>query len=123
MNIHLTCMTALNQQVFPTFFKPTGHPSCRCRSYGFTGSTNLTQGSPLFLFSPDLFSAKLASKTLKQTKTGLDVCIFLIFADVIAAILYDLNKRSPKSFFCKCHLTWPPCLCRMNLLELITNLQ
>ena len=66
MTKHLTCITALNQQVFPTFFKPTGHPSCRCRSYGFTGSTNLTQGSPLFLFSPDLFSAKLASKTLKQ---------------------------------------------------------
>ena len=66
VNSDCTWMTALNQQVLPTFLRPTGHPSCLCRSYGFTGSTNLTQGSPLFRFSPDLFSAKLASKTLTK---------------------------------------------------------
>lgn len=59
----LTWITALNQQVLPTFFRPTGARSCLFLSYGFRESLHTSVG---VLFKQPLFSAMLASRTLKQ---------------------------------------------------------
>ena len=63
----LTCVTAENQQVFPTFFSPTGQSPSLFLSCGFWGSTN--QISPLFRFVPTLLSCKLCSSTLQVIVT------------------------------------------------------
>lgn len=59
----LTCMTALNQQVFPTFFRPTGQLSILFLSCGLGESLHT---SVWVRFRLALFSAMLASKTLKK---------------------------------------------------------
>ena len=62
-----TCMTQENQQVLPTFLRPTGQLATRLRSCGLSGSTN--QMSARFRFVPDvvvdLLSRRLCSSTLK----------------------------------------------------------
>lgn len=65
-----TCMTALNQQVLPTFFSPTGQFSILFLSCGLGESL---QTSVWVRFRLALFSAMLASKTLsnKQAKQNL----------------------------------------------------
>ncbi len=57
-------MTALNQQVLPTFFSPTGQLSILFLSCGFGESLHT---SVWVRFRLALFSAMLASKTLKKT--------------------------------------------------------
>lgn len=58
----LTWITALNQQVLPTFFRPTGQLSTRFLSCGLGESLHT---SVWVRFRLALFSAMLASKTLK----------------------------------------------------------
>ena len=62
-----TWMTALNQQVLPTFLSPTGQLPCRFLSWGFNGSTN-HRWSVRFRFIPSFVSsAMLLSRTLETT--------------------------------------------------------
>ena len=71
--VRLTWMTALNQHVFPTFFRPTGKFSFRFLSWGFSGSMKDCQTLPRFRLLPPRDSIKLASKTLQEkvSKVGL----------------------------------------------------
>lgn len=68
----LTCMTALNQHVFPTFFSPTGQLSCLFLSYGLGESLHT---SVCVRFRLALFSAMLASRTLKHKDTKHHFCL------------------------------------------------
>lgn len=64
-----TCMTALNQQVLPTFFSPTGQLSILFLSCGLGESLHT---SVWVRFRLALFSAMLASNTLQEKgKTGI----------------------------------------------------
>lgn len=66
----LTCITAENQHVFPTFFNPTGQSPFRFLSCGFKGSCHT---SPRFRLVPTAFdSARLASTTLLQNILNLE---------------------------------------------------
>lgn len=56
-------MTALNQQVLPTFFRPTGQLPCRFLSWGLGESLHT---SVCVRFRLALFSAILASNTLRN---------------------------------------------------------
>lgn len=56
-----TCMTALNQQVLPTFLSPTGQLSILFLSWGLGESLHT---SVWVRFRLALFSAMLASNTL-----------------------------------------------------------
>lgn len=58
---HLTCMTALNQQVFPMFFIPTGHSPALLHSPWVAVSP---QTSQRFLFERVLLSAPFGSGDL-----------------------------------------------------------
>lgn len=83
--LSLTCINALNQQVLPTFFNPTGHQSSRLRKYGFKGSTN--HKSFRFRLVPGLVSAKLASRTL-QRKIVQVVFLYKYYKFIIINVLF-----------------------------------
>lgn len=65
-------MTALNQHVLPTFFSPTGQFSILFLSWGFGESLHT---SVCVRFRLALFSAMLASKTLKHKDTKRHFCL------------------------------------------------
>ena len=69
-----TCMTALNQQVLPTFFRPTGQLSILFLSCGLGESLHT---SVWVRFRLALFSAMLASKTLKRVREAKHIQIHL----------------------------------------------
>ena len=66
-NTFITCMTALNQQVFPTLRMPTGQSSWRIQSAGLLMSP---WASHRLLFILAAFSSALASRALTQHHEG-----------------------------------------------------
>lgn len=86
----LTCITALNQHVFPTFFSPTGQFSCRFLSWGLGESLHT---SVCVRFRLALFSAMLASRTLKHGETNpKQNVIDLIYGYTAHHIVFYLNE-------------------------------